>query len=105
MGLFRRRRARAEESAGDARRATVAYLAQFARERQGVEAYIEPATNVTPTTVVLVAVSGEWTRRRVPDPRTAREIARELGVPVYDVQLTGYPARMRQWNARRRSGA
>ena len=30
---------------------------------------------------------------------TAREIAHDLGIPVYDVQLTGYPQRMRDWNA------
>ena len=26
----------------------------------------------------------------------------ELEVPVYDVNLTGYPARMRQWTSRQR---
>ncbi|WP_109775704.1 oxidoreductase [Quadrisphaera granulorum] len=79
-----------------------AHLAEFAATRTGVEAYVEPATNVTPTTLVLVAQDGEWTRRRVPDPATARAFARRTGIPVYDVNLTGYPQRMREWTARKR---
>ena len=101
MRLFSRGRT-AAPGGDDARRATLDHLAEFARTRVGVEAYIEPVTRVTPTTVVLVAVTGEWTRRRVPDARAAREIARTLAIPVYDVQLTGYPSRMREWNARQR---
>ncbi|HEY3437589.1 MAG TPA: oxidoreductase [Actinotalea sp.] len=107
MRLFSRRRRTAdadgEPSAREAREATVAHLTDFVRTRVGVEAYIEPATQVTQTTVVLIATTGEWTRRRVPDARAARELAGRLGIPVYDVQLTGYPRRMRDWNARRRS--
>jgi hypothetical protein len=104
MGLFRRRRPRPDDA--DPRAAessTRTYLAEFARTRVGVEAYIEPATNVTQTTLVLIATTGEWTRRKVPDARAARELATGLGVPVYDVQLTGYPQRMRDWNARQRA--
>ncbi|GGB92871.1 oxidoreductase [Cellulomonas carbonis] len=92
-----------EPSARDAQRLTSDHLAEFVRTRVGVEAYIEPATRVTPTTVVLVATTGEWTRRKVPDPRAARELARALGIPVYDVHLTGYPRRMREWNSRQRA--
>lgn len=102
MGLFGRRRGAPEGSSRHAQHATIEHLTQFAKSRVGVEAYIEPVTNVTQTTVVLIATTGEWTRRRVPDPRTAREIARTLGIPVYDVQLTGYPQRMRDWNTRQR---
>lgn len=76
------------------------HLADFARARTGVEGYIEPATTVTPTTIVLVAGDGEWTRRPVPDARTGERFARDLGVPVFDVNLSGYPSRMREWNAR-----
>jgi hypothetical protein len=83
---------------------TLAHFRRFHETRTGVEAYIEPATRFDQTTVVLIARTGEWTRRRVPDPAAARSLARDLGVPVYDVQLTGYPARMRQWNAAQRSG-
>ncbi len=89
-----------------ARARTLAHFREFQATRPGVEAYIEPATRFDPTTVVLVARTGEWTRRRVPDPPAARALARELGMPVYDVQLTGYPSRMRQWNAtQRRQGS
>lgn len=110
MGLFSRRRAKAdrvdgggkEPSAREARAAAVAHLTEFAGTRVGVEAYIEPQTNVTQTTVVLIATTGEWTRRRVPDPAAARKIADDLQIPVYDVQRTGYPQRMRDWNARQR---
>lgn len=107
MALFRRPRSSAREkreAVAAAERSTREHLARFAAERAGVEAYIEPATRSTPTTVVLVALSGEWTRRRVPDERTAREIARGLAIPIYDVQLTGYPRRMREWNAKQRRG-
>ena len=79
------------------------HLAEFVRTRVGVEAYVEPVTSVTQTTVVLIATTGEWTRRKVPDAAAARAIAGELGIPVYDVQLTGYPQRMRDWNARQRA--
>ncbi len=102
MGLFRRRRTPGQVGPKEAERAAVDHLRQFTQTRQGVEAYIEPVTNVTQTTMVLVAVTGEWTRRRVPDARTARSIAQSLGIPVYDVQLTGYPSRMREWNAKKR---
>ena len=106
MGWFGRRRADrntdAPRSPREAQRDTVEYLGRFVESRVGVEAYIEPATHVTQTTVVLIATTGEWTRRKVPDPATARQIAGALGIPVYDVQLTGYPQRMRDWNARRR---
>ena len=102
MALFRRRRTPGPVGPKDAERAAVEHLRQFTQTRQGVEAYIEPVTNVTQTTLVLVAVTGEWTRRRVPDARTARSIAQSLAIPVYDVQLTGYPSRMREWSSRKK---
>ncbi|MCV2396429.1 oxidoreductase [Actinotalea sp. M2MS4P-6] len=100
MAWFRRRSS--APTTRDARKATLEHFAEFTRTRVGVEAYIEPVTNVTQTTVVLIATTGEWTRRRVPDAATARQIATELRIPVYDVQLVGYPQRMRDWNARQR---
>ena len=82
------------------------HLEEFASSRRGVEAYVEPATNVTATTVVLIAHDGEWTRRALPTRPQAFQVARDLGLPVYDVNQTGYPARMRAWTARqRRAGA
>lgn len=79
-----------------------AHLTDFATTRRGVEAYIEPGTNVTATTIVLVATDGEWTRRAVRDPRAAYDLAQSIGIPVYDVLRTGYPPRMREWSSRQR---
>lgn len=78
------------------------HLAEFARTRVGVEAYVEDATHDTPTTVLLVATTGEWTRRRVPDEDAARAVAAQLGVPLYLVRFTGYPQRFRDWNSAQR---
>ncbi|WP_369374330.1 oxidoreductase [Promicromonospora sp. Populi] len=91
-------------SGNDARRQTLEHLREFIGSRVGVEAYVEPPTTDIPSTILLVASTGEWTRRRVPDERTAFDIANQLGVPVYNVRFTGYPQRMRDWNsAQRRS--
>lgn len=79
------------------------HLTDFTRSRTGVEGYLEPATTLTPTTLLLVAADGEWTRRPVPDVRSAQRFARDLGVPVFDVNLSGYPSRMREWNAREKA--
>jgi hypothetical protein len=84
------------------RQAVRAHLADFAASRRGVEAYVEPPTNVTATTVILIAHDGEWTRRAAGSRQAAFDLARSLGVPVYDVNQTGYPNRMREWNSRQR---
>jgi hypothetical protein len=81
------------------------HLAQFVASRRGVEAYVEPPTNVTATTVILIAHDGEWTRRAAGSRQAAFDLARSLGVPVYDVNQTGYPNRMREWNSRQRRKA
>jgi hypothetical protein len=70
-----------------------------------VEAFVEPPTTVTPPTVLMVAADGEWTRRRIHDPEVLRELSTRLAVPVYDVQLVGYPQRMRDFNERARREA
>lgn len=74
----------------------------FATTRRGVEAYVEPATNVTAPSMVLVATDGEWTRRAVGSRAVGFELAHDLGLPVYDVLLVGYPSRMREWSSRQR---
>jgi hypothetical protein len=104
VGLFRRRR-RAGAQAGRGERKAEAdqirqHLEDFARSRRGVEAYVEPPTTVTPPTLMLIAGDGEWTRRRITDPTLVSGLAQRLALPVYDVQLTGYPQRMREWNER-----
>ncbi len=111
MGLFSRRRRATPGTAApvadargsrEAQQQTLEHLREFVRTRVGAEAYLEPATNVTQTTLMVIASDGEWTRRRVPDARAGADLARALGVPLYDVQRTGYPQRMRDWNSRQR---
>lgn len=82
--------------------ADLQYMQRWVAEHTGVEAYVEPRTTVTDVTVVLVAADGEWTRRRAGGERGARRLADRLKIPVYDVQKTGYPQRMRDHDARRR---
>jgi hypothetical protein len=103
VGWFRRRKGPGTgraASAGD-----IAHLEQFLQSRRGVEAYIEPRTTVTETTVMLIAHDGEWTRRRMPNPQAVRQFAQRWSIPVYDVQLVGYPQRMRDYNERKKNGS
>jgi hypothetical protein len=81
----------------------IAHLEAFAASRAGVEGFVEPQTNTTATTLVLVASDGEWTRRRVASPKAAFDLGRKLAMPVYDVAATGYPNRMREWTAARKA--
>ena len=83
--------------------ADVDHLANFVQTRSGVEAYLEPRTTVTDTTVLLVAATGEWTRRRVAGPEAAASFAKKQGIPLYDAARVGYPQRMRDWTARRKA--
>ncbi len=79
------------------------HLRQWAGSRRGVEGFVEPETPTTATTLVLVATDGEWTRRRVPSPKAAFGFGQKIGIPVYDVAAVGYPARMREWTAKRKA--
>ena len=54
--------------------------------------------------MIVVAGTGEFTRRRVPDAQAARKLAKDLGIPVFDVNLSGYPSRMRTWVEQQRKG-
>jgi hypothetical protein len=106
VGLFDRFRAVRREisPSGDlGPAADQRYLCDWAATRTGVEAFVEPQTNVTDVTVVLVAGDGEWTRRRVGGASGARRLGEQLKIPVYDVQRVGYPRRMRDFDARRRN--
>jgi hypothetical protein len=99
VGLFSRKRP------GTLRQADsedVRHLEDFSRTRRGVEGYVEPRTAVTATTLALVAHDGEWTRRRVEDERAAADLGKRLGIPIYDVQIVGYPKRMREWTRQRK---
>jgi hypothetical protein len=116
MGLFDRLRRTGRRGSGGARgegrrgtldrasqKVDLTHLEQFVASRRGVEGYVEPRTAVTETTIVLVAADGEWTRRRIDGPDVARRLSRELAIPVYDAQVTGYPQRMRDWSARQKN--
>jgi hypothetical protein len=104
VGWFRRNRKPSGDRPADKAlaNADLDHLRQFARSRHGVEAYLEPKTTVTETTVVLIAHDGEWTRRRVAGPDAAGRLATELGIPLYEVTKVGYPTRMREFNARKK---
>lgn len=103
MGLLSRfRRSRSGVLRG-ADSSDEAHLRRWAAEHEGVEAFVEPRTAVTETTVVFVAKDGEWTRRRVASPDAARKLARSMKMPIYDVQLVGYPQRMRDHDARQKA--
>lgn len=99
MGLFGKR-----QKAGTPRRADLQdrdHLKEWSETRVGVEAYLEPQTSVTEPTVMLIAFDGEWTRRRVPSHDHARSLCGKLNIPVYDVHLTGYPQRKRDYDSRK----
>ncbi len=110
MGIFRRAAdklnpARGRAKSGGGTGAAVDpgianHLSEFVRTRRGVEAFVEPQTIVTQTTILLVAWDGEWTRRRVPSPQWAHSFAEHLQIPGYDALVVGYPQRMRDYNTR-----
>jgi hypothetical protein len=78
------------------------HLTEFAASRRGVEGFVEPRTAVTDVTIMLVAHDGEWTRRRVPSVEWAHSFANKHGIPSYDAAVVGYPARMREYNRRKK---
>jgi hypothetical protein len=98
VGLLDRLRGRRSSSGGD----DLDRLREWAAAHHGVEAFVEPRTTVTPTTVLLVDADGAWTRGRVSGPAAAIRFARKLALPIYDAQIVGYPQRMRDHDARER---
>lgn len=102
MGLLSRRKGK-PGTLRTADSADLAHLTEFVQTRPGVEAYLEPRTTVTDTTVVLVASTGEWTRRRIAGADAAQSFSRKHAIPLYDVANVGYPKRMREWTAARKA--
>ena len=90
--LFRRRRTRIPADPAD-----LAHLRRWCATRVGIEAFLEPETLVSVPGLCLVAFDGEWTRRPVGDVATARRIASELKIPLFDASVQGYPQRMRDY--------
>ena len=101
MSWFRRKKRTGAPDRGSARLDT-SHLEQFHATRHGVEAYVEPRTTMTETTVMLIAHDGEWTRRRIDGVDAAFDLGNRLSMPVYEVAKVGYPQRMRDYNARQR---
>lgn len=101
MGIFGRRKRHAAWDRGSTRE-DIAHLKAFVESRHGVEAYVEPVTMATETTVVLIAHDGEWTRRRVESPDEAKDLAKDWSIPIYDAAVVGYPTRMREWTNKHR---
>jgi hypothetical protein len=102
VGLLSRRRKDKPGTLRTASSADIDHLTDFVGSRSGVEAFLEPRTTVTETTVLLVASTGEWTRRRVSSADAAQSFARKHAIPLYDVAAVGYPKRMREWTQRRK---
>jgi hypothetical protein len=71
----------------------------FLEAHAGVEAFVEPRTVMHPLSVVLVDGAGAWARFELKEDAFLREMARELGVPVFDASRVGYPPRMRRRRA------
>lgn len=57
---------------------------------------MEPETIVNEMSVVVVDEGGDFIRRRIGGPKGIDAVAKLLDCPVYDVEETGYPERMRR---------
>ncbi|HLR48856.1 MAG TPA: oxidoreductase [Corynebacterium sp.] len=71
-------------------------LRTWAAGRAFVEAFVEPETVVNEMSVVLVDETGQFIRRPIGGPKGIDAVGKLLGCPVYDVEETGYPQRMRE---------
>ncbi|MBN9643055.1 oxidoreductase [Corynebacterium mendelii] len=71
-------------------------LRNWARGRAFVEAFVEPETLVNEMSVVVVDENGDFIRRPIGGPKGIDIVAAELACPIYDVEETGYPQRMRE---------
>jgi hypothetical protein len=95
MALFRRAKVARDD---------LVALREWVGSHRGVEAYVEPRTSFSPTTIVLVAGDGEFIRRGVGSPDAAAKFARSVGIPVYDTNRVGLPQRMRDYALRQQVG-
>lgn len=107
FNLFRRNSAKSQlkppRAPGDTiREPDRADLVEWASGRGLVEGFVEPETVVNEMSIVLVDESGDYIRRRIGGPKGIDAVARALDVPIYDVEETGYPQRMRERMKRER---
>ena len=71
-------------------------IVEFLNTHEGVEAYVEPKTVMSPKSVVLVDGVGEWRRFELKEDAYLRRLAAERPLMIFDAALTGYPPRMRR---------
>jgi hypothetical protein len=71
-------------------------IVEFLDTHEGVEAYVEPKTVMSPKSVVLVDDVGEWRRFELKEDAYLRRLSAERVLPIFDAALTGYPPRMRR---------
>ncbi len=71
-------------------------IVEFLDSHEGVEAYVEPKTVMSPKSVVLVDGAGEWRRFELKEDAYLRRLSAERVLPIFDAALTGYPPRMRR---------
>ena len=84
------------------RQEDAAELQKWVAGRAFIEAFIEPETVVNEMSVVVVDENGAFIRRRIGGPKGIDAVAKLLDCPVYDVEDTGYPQRMRERMERER---
>ena len=82
--------------------ATEQALNEFILTRPGVAAWVEEPTGFNKASILLVAGSGEWLRRSVPDTDWGREFAADAQLTCYTAGIDPYPQRMRNWDAAHR---
>jgi len=94
----RRERAEAAE-------ATEQALNEFILTRPGVAAWVEEPTGFNKASILLVAGTGEWLRRPVPDTGWGRDFAARAQLTCYTAGLDPYPQRMRNWDTAHRQSS
>lgn len=98
MSLFDRFRRSNDKPGGPGPSAQAqARLREFLTSREGVEAFVEPPTQVYAMTLCVVAADGEYLRQPVKDEKQAKRLCGEFGIPLYDARIVGYPKRMRDY--------
>lgn len=104
VGWFskKKRQAQVTRDAREVPDVTKEHLSGFVTTRRGVEAWLEQPTSFNKPSILLVAATGESTRRAIPSIDYGYEFAAGHEIPAYDAGVVPYPGRMREYGARRR---
>ncbi len=78
------------------------HLTAFVSTRRGVEAWVEQPTSFNPPSILLIAASGESTRRGIPSAQYGYQFAASHNIPCYDAGVVPYPKRMREYGLRQK---